>query len=155
MITPAQAADVTNYLYAAQALTPVDGMSAVWADYVNDEIPQLDAKDLLPAARLCLKKWANENRSWKVDLPRFVEACRFIRRGRLDEYKSKHGDPAPEGDLTVEEYNQWRQSAIDAICAGETKPEVVATTAWSAINRQPPQLEPTEQHQINTDQIGR
>lgn len=152
MTTPKDMADVTNYLYAAQALTPVDGMSAVWADYVNAEIPDLAASDLLPAARLCLKKWAHEGRSWKVDLPRFVEACRYLRRERWQAFKSEHGDLYPEGDLTSAEFTKWRAGLISSVQQGASC-EAAEAFAWQQIGRTPPALEATENHE--TPAIGR
>ena len=54
MITEAQVADAINYLYAAQAVQPVDGMARVWADYVNHAIPDCRGVGLrvtLPATK--------------------------------------------------------------------------------------------------------
>lgn len=155
MITPKQAADAINYLFAAQAIQPVDAMDAVWSDYANAEIPDLSPADLLPAARLCLKRWASEGRSWKVDLPRFVEACRAIRRVRWEAWKQQHGEIYPDHpELSPEQVNSWVRAARAAILAGKTSRPEIEACAWQTIGQTPPAIKPTHQHHINIQQIG-
>lgn len=156
MITPKQAADAINYLFAAQAIQPVDAMDAVWSDYANAEIPDLSPADLLPAARLCLKRWVSEGRSWKVDLPRFVEACRAVRRVRWEAWKQQHGEIYPDRpDLTPDQVNDWRRAVQAAIYAGRTDRPEIEAHAWQQIGQSPPAIEPTTSHHINISQIGR
>lgn len=138
MITPARMADVTNYLFAAQALTPVEGMSAVWADYVNAEVPDMSETDLLPAARQCLKTWAAEGRSWKVDLPRFVQAVRKVRRDRLSIAVDAHGDFTVHSAVTDPgEFLRFKQVTQTAFLDGATVEQAQAA-GFAALGRPVP-----------------
>ena len=82
MITPIQAATVVNYLYAAQTISVVDDQDVVWADYLNAEIPEVLASDLLPACRQAIRDWAASGRSWRIDVGRYADAVRKLRRQR-------------------------------------------------------------------------
>lgn len=156
MITPQQMADVTNYFYAAQALNPVEGMSAVWADYVNAELPELTPDELLPASRDCLKTWAAEGRTWRVDLPRFVASCKKIRKARVTAYQQKYGDPVPEGDLPVDAWLAWKKAAtLEIMRSDDATPQTVASHAWEAIGQTPPAIETTTKRKLNLEKIGR
>ena len=159
-ITITDAAQVIKYLHAAGAMTVVDDMEAVWADYINDDtvgVPDVAASDLLPAARDCLKTWAAQARAWKVDLPRYVEAIKRIRNTRWTEYKQQHGEPYPTDHAVTRDaqlFLKWQRAAKAAVLAGTTDSGDVERAAYSAINRPVPAIEPTSNRPINLDQIG-
>jgi len=82
-ITVKDAANIINYLYAAQAITVTDNQHAVWADYINAEMPELLPRDIPVSARLAIKQWSQHGRAWKIDVQKFVDAARKIRADRI------------------------------------------------------------------------
>lgn len=149
MIAQTDAAQAINYLYAAQAITVTDDQAAVWADYLNAELPDAQQGELLPAARRCLKDWAANQRQWKVDLPRFVETVRKIRRERVRAETQARGQLIPAEPLPVGEELEWKQQAIKQIGMGASRLQA-EKTAWAAIGRTPPPPEITEKHETPT-----
>lgn len=82
-ITVQDAANIINYLYAAQAITVTDNQHAVWADYINAEMPELQPRDIPVSARLAIKRWSQHGRAWKIDVEQFLAAARSIRADRI------------------------------------------------------------------------
>lgn len=121
MISERDAANVLRYLLAAQAITATDDQAAVWADYLNHDLTDLNADELLPAARLALSQWSRE-RAWKLDLPRYADAIRYNRRQQIAAYTRLHGPPQPEGDLDGITYLKRLRAAHSAIRAGAGNP---------------------------------
>lgn len=152
MITEAQAADVTNYLMASQALTAVEGMSAVWADYLNAEIPNIHSADLLPAARDCLKTWAKEGRSWRVDLPRYAQAVQRVRKRRRDQFKQTHADPLAVG-VDASDYPAWIAAYRQAASLPGATYDQVLSVAYQAIGRSAPTPAINEKHEPPTPSL--
>lgn len=152
MITPMQAADAINYLFAAQAISVVDNQDAVWADYLNAEIPDAQPSDLLPAARLAIHDWAASGRSWRIDVGRYADALRKLRRQRVED-ATKVQALVPEGieDPMVE--LDWKRAATKALMDGVTRGEA-ERVAWRSIGMTPPPPAITEHHTVNTNQIG-
>ena len=133
MITEAQAADAINYLYAAQAVQPVDGMARVWADYINNAIPDCQPRDLLPACREAVRTWAQDQRAWRIDTERYARAIRTVRHSRVEE--ATGGRPLlPDGIDDPEVELEWRRAARAALIAGATRDQAEAA-AWDQINR--------------------
>lgn len=151
MITPKQAADIVNYLSDAGAMTiGSDGQGLVWADYLNDPdvgVPDAPPTDLLPAARQCLKVWASEGRSWRVDLPRYAQALKRVRADRLRNYKQQHGALDPTDPRVTEDgsrYVAWKKAVSAAIGSGLTDPHEIQAHAYKAVGLEPPHPEITE-----------
>ena len=138
MIAEHEAANAINYLYAAQAINVTDGQAAVWADYLNAEIPGILPQDLLPAARQALKQWGNNRKTWKIDLPTFAHAVRAVRRQRVDEYTREHGPLEPASDLDGADYVLWLRTAHQEIQDGNTNPRSVEASAYQAIEQPNP-----------------
>lgn len=122
MITETQAAQALKYLIAAGAMTAIDDQPAVWADYINHEAPATQVRDLLPAARLCLKRWADDHRRWKVDLPRYVQSINRVRSKRVSD---AIGDKPlyPDMDLRGRDYLDWVQTARKCVADGMSRAE--------------------------------
>lgn len=159
-ITETHATQVTKYLVGAGGMSAVEDQGAVWADMINAPIneggcPDARPEDLIPAARLTLHRWATEGRSWKVDLPRYIQSLRALHRRRLDEYKAQHGNPYPEGNLSGEEYVAWLVAARKAITAGATTPQEVNRAAYAAVGMSVPALAPTHSHNTQNLKIGK
>ena len=160
-VTITDAAQAIKYLHAAGAMTVVDDMEAVWADYINDPtvgVPDVAASDLLPAARDCLKTWAAQNRAWRVDLPRYMEAIKRVRHQRWTAYKHAHGEPYPTDHAVTNDprlFLTWQHAAKTAVLAGATDSADVERAAYAAINRPVPVIEPTNNHEIKIrDLVG-
>lgn len=83
MITPLDAMNVLRYLAGAQAITLTEDQDAVWADYINAEVPDARPMDLAPAARLAIKEWSRQGRAWRIDVDRFAQAVRKVRADRM------------------------------------------------------------------------
>jgi hypothetical protein len=156
MITNTAAADAVNYLVAAGALSPIKDMDAVWADYVNAEIPDVEARELLPAARRAIRDWAREGRAWKVDVGRYVTAIRVERSDRVTREIQANGQLIPEGlgDHPVLEA-EWKHAALSALGRGATREQAQAA-AWHAVGVRQLIEEPPEHHDTAalTRQIG-
>ena len=152
MITPIQAATVVNYLYAAQTISVVDDQDVVWADYLNAEIPEVLASDLLPACRQAIRDWAASGRSWRIDVGRYGDAVRKLRRQRVED-ATKVKALIPEGikDPMVE--LEWKRVATRALMDGATR-EQASEVAYRHIGVTPPAQLTTEHHTVKTDQIG-
>ena len=133
MITEAHAADAINYLYATQAVQPVDGMARVWADYINHAIPDCMPGDLLPACREAVRAWAQDQRAWRIDTERYVQAIRKVRAARVAEALGSR-PLLPEGIDDPETELEWRSHAMAALHAGATRVQAEAA-AWEHINR--------------------
>ena len=133
MITEAQVADAINYLYAAQAVQPVDGMARVWADYINHAIPDCQPLDLLPACREAVRTWAQDQRAWRIDTERYARAIRTVRHRRVEEATGGRS-LLPDGIDDPEVELEWRRAARAALIAGATRTQAEAT-AWDQINR--------------------
>lgn len=133
MITEAQAADAINYLYAAQAVTPVDGMARVWADYINDALPDCQPGDLLPACREAVRTWAQDQRAWRIDTERYTQAIRTVRHRRVEEATGGR-QLLPDGIDDPEVELEWRRHAMAALHAGASRVQAEAA-AWEHINR--------------------
>ena len=134
MITQKDAADAINYLLAAQAITVVDNQDRVWADYLNSEIPDVTATDLLPACRDSVRAWSQSGRKWRIDVEEFTGAIRRIRRARLDAAGPAPAsglDPAPEVE------HRFQRAWIRAIAAGATV-ERAAEVAYQRAGLTPP-----------------
>lgn len=159
MITPDQGASIINYLFDAGALTiGSDQQGEVWADYLNHTIPDIHILDLRPAVRDCLTVWAAERRAWKIDVARYAQSVKRIRRMRIEAYTREHGqicptDPDVNADTQL--FLIWKRAATSAIHQGATTPDQVNAYAYQAIGRRPPPPEITETRNINFDQIGR
>ena len=132
MITPMQAADAINYLFAAQAISVVDNQDAVWADYINDAIPDCQPTDLLPACREAVRTWAQDQRAWRIDTERYTRAIRTVRHRRVEE--ATGGRPLlPDGIDDPEVELEWRRAARAALIAGAPRDQAEAA-AWDRIN---------------------
>lgn len=118
-ITVQDAANIINYLYAAQAITVTDNQHAVWADYLNAEIPELQPKDIPLAARRAIKDWAETGRRWKIDVHQFALAYRAIRGDRV----RKAGYIEAPYDLDSDEGSIYQAAYRYAIAGGATKDE--------------------------------
>lgn len=144
---------IVTFLVDAGALnqgSPAQGVA--WADIINDPmfgVPELRNFEAKDAARLALKIWADEGRSWKVDAPHYVQAVRALWRERRKAYKalaaglpghSEAGDPVPEIALSGDEYAAWLTAANTAI-RDRAKPGEVLSRAYTAIGRDVPAIE--------------
>jgi hypothetical protein len=152
MITPIQAATVVNYLYAAQTISVVDDQDVVWADYLNAEIPEVLASDLLPACRQAIRDWAASGRSWRIDVGRYADAVRKLRRQRVVD-ATKRGALTPDGVDDPQEWHRWLQEATRRLMDGATR-EQAETAAYEHIGMTPPPPAITEYHTVSIDQIG-
>lgn len=152
MITPMQAADAINYLFAAQAISVVDNQDAVWADYLNAELPDALPHDLLPAARIAIHDWAASGRSWRIDVGRYADAVSKLRRQRVED-ATKRGALTPEGVDDPQEWHRWLQEAIRRLMDGATRQQA-ETAAYRHIGMTPPPQIETEHHTVNTNKIG-
>ena len=133
MITEAHAADAISYLYATQAIQPVDGMARVWADYINHAIPDCRDVDLLPACREAVRAWAQDQRAWRIDTERYTQAIRKVRAARVAEALGSR-PLLPEGIDDPETELEWRRHAMAALNAGASRMQAEAA-AWEHINR--------------------
>lgn len=125
------AANIINYLYAAQAITVTDNQHAVWADYINSEMPELQPRDIPASARRAIKDWSQHGRAWKIDPQQFVTAARAIRADRV----GRHMIPdAPMSISGGDEYSTYMQTYRLAIADGYT-PEQANTISWEAVGR--------------------
>lgn len=115
MIRPIDAMNVLKYLAGAQAITLTEDQDAVWADYINDSLPQAQPADLLPAARRAVRDWSQGGRAWRVDVERFVSAVRAIRADRITAVGVL---PTPPAELTAGEAVQWQRALVRLIGDG-------------------------------------
>jgi hypothetical protein len=151
---------IVTFLVDAGALnqgSPAQGVA--WADIINDPmfgVPELRNFEAKDAARLALKIWADEGRSWKVDAPHYVQAVRALWRERRKAYKALAaglpghdlaGDPVPEIALSGDEWATWLTAANTAIRDG-AKPEEVRARAYMAVGRDVPVIEATEKREV-------
>ncbi|QPK80801.1 hypothetical protein G7Y41_06995 [Schaalia sp. ZJ405] len=95
-ITPANAGDMVAYLVNAGCLNARPDQGTVWADFINDDCPNATPTDMLPAARLAIRKWKAANRGYQVDVTYAVEAIREVRANRHDSSASQNV-PTPDG----------------------------------------------------------
>lgn len=141
-ISVQDAANIINYLYAAQAITVTDNQHAVWADYINAEMPELHSRDIPVSARRAIKDWSEHGRAWKIDVHQFVRAAKAIRADRV----RKRGHIEPPLVLEGDEYGIYQAAYRYAIAGGATNDEA-NTFAWGEVGRpeepDPPQIEPT------------
>lgn len=144
MITPADAADAINYLLAADAVHVVDNMHNVWANYINDPVvgvPDVQQKELLPAARRTVRDKAQGEYSKRDALALFVKALKANRRDRLDAEQQAHGHLIPEGLGDKPELEaRWKQHAMRLVSAGTPRGEA-ERAAYEAIGMNAPQPE--------------
>ena len=83
-------AQAIKYLHAAGAMNAVDDQEVVWADYINDEkvgVPDALSVDMLPAARLCIKRWAAQDGNYRrnVAVVDYAEALASAQAARVTE----------------------------------------------------------------------
>lgn len=152
MITETNAALAIKYLYAAQTIQPTDGIARVWADYLNHEVPDIRPQDLEEAARTAIHDWAAAGRGWRIDVGRFTDAVRKVRRARLDS-ATRSRPLIPEGVEDPEAEVKWRREATRMLMAGASRDEAEAA-AWRDIGLTPPIPLPQTPHQVHVDQIG-
>lgn len=115
-ITPQDAANIINYLYAAQAITVTDNQHAVWADYLNHEMPELHPPDIPASARLAIKQWSEHGRSWKIDVQRFVAAARKIRTDRINKIGTNVYIPT---GLPAKDHQAYKAAVYKALGDGQ------------------------------------
>lgn len=132
-ISVKDAANIINYLYAAQAITVTDNQHAVWADYINSEMPELQPRDIPASARRAIKDWSQHGRAWKVDPQQFVNAARAIRRERLGRFQL----PTAPSDIESNEYRPYMDRYNLAISDGES-PETADRLARELVGRPAP-----------------
>lgn len=149
MIAETQAAQALKYLVAAGAMNAVDDQHVVWADYINHEAPATQTRDLLPAARLCLKRWAANPRMWKVDLPRYVQAINAVRSQRV---RDALGDKPlhPPFDLDGNQYLDWMQTVRRGVADGMSREEAETVANARAVQATPM---PSLPHDINENPL--
>lgn len=148
MITPRQALDVLNYLFAANAITVTDHQDRVWADYLNAPetgLSGLQASELLPAARRAIKDWADSGRAWRISVEHYAHALRQARRDRLEHDRLENGALTPEGVYTGADHRKWMQAATHNIMLGRSRAEAVQA-AYEAVGITPPAALPVVNH---------
>lgn len=138
MITPLDAMNVLRYLAGAQAITLTEDQDAVWADYINAEVPQAQPADLLPAARRAVRDWSQGGRAWRVDVERFVAAARAIRADRIT---AAGVLPTPPAELTAGEAVQWQRALVRLIADGATVADATAAADQLVGYTRPPEIE--------------
>lgn len=145
VITPRQALDVLNYLFAANAITVTDHQDHVWADYLNAPetgLPGLQTGELLPAARRAIKDWADGGRAWRISVEHYAHALRQARRDRLEHDRLENGALTPEGIDTGADHRKWMQAATHNIMLGRSRAHAVRA-AYEAVGVAPPPALPT------------
>lgn len=137
MITPADAANAVSYLAVAGATPVMDRQGEVWADYLNHDVDPTP-KELPAATRRAIHEWANEGRSYRIDVARLARSIRRERADRVRAEEDARGALMPAG-LTGEPAVEaaWRRAALGAVGAGASR-EDAETHAWRAIGRTPP-----------------
>ena len=147
-VTAAQAANVLNYLAAAQAVTLMDNADAVWADFLNNDCPAAKPTDLLPAARRALHDWSRTGRTWRIDAGRFSAAVKAVRQDRLNTDQKTHGHVNAPRDLPPATGNRWKATVEEAIRDGQARGAAEAH-AWRTIGITPAQVAPHPPHPPN------
>lgn len=137
MITPTDAANALTYLLAARALTAVDGQATVWADYLNHEVRDPQAGELLPACRRAIREWSADRRAYQIDVERMAAAIRRARTERVTAEEQARGPLLPDGGLDPAREIAWRRAAMDALGAGAPRDRAEAA-GWAAIGSEPP-----------------
>ena len=115
-----------------------------WADALDPKLNVPDALAIVVAHYRASREWimpADINREGKR-----------IRLERIRAAKAQ-GEILPPVALEPHIFTRWCQTATDAIGAGADRTSAEAA-AWHAIGQQPPAIEATINHQINTNQIG-
>lgn len=89
-ITITDAAQAIKYLHAAGTMTAVDDQEVVWADFLNDPevgVPNALTVDMLPAARLTIKRWAAQEGNFRrnISVADFAQSLDRIQQDRVTE----------------------------------------------------------------------
>lgn len=142
MITARDAANVLNYLLAAQAVTVVDGAAAVWADYVSTEAPEVKPDDLAPATRQAIRDWSDGGRAWKIDPQALVRAARRVRGDRITAAGQL---PIPPIDLPPGIDMKWFRRVRELVGDGKPIKEAIVT-ACRELNIPPDKLIDSKPH---------